>query len=174
MWNYSLSLQVTIVHFLSKCICLDSRLFLLKDCLYITVMVAMWGVALDGGKCSLIFSFSTTLRVSNHTSGSFGRWIPLPAAQDEQGCSAALAHGAWCRMIDPPTWEKRKCSQTPPFPSILDLASAKYVSSERTSGREHTVSEAPVVCVRWNTIVWEISIDSTKHQEYILCCNVFI
>ena len=141
---------------------------------YNTVMVAMWGVALDGGKCSLIFSFSATLRVSNHASGSFWRWNHFLAAQDEQECSAALARGAWCQMIDPPTWEKRKYSQTPPFPSILDLVPAKYVSSESLQGESTQCQEHQWSVQRWNAIVWEISIDLTKHQEYILCCNVHI
>ena len=34
----------------------------------IVEMIVMWGVALGRGKCSLMVSFSTTLRVSKHPS----------------------------------------------------------------------------------------------------------
>ena len=58
-----------------------------------------------------------------------------------------LTCGVWCRIINPPTQEKRYWLQSPPFLSMLDLVSAKYVSSGRAPGKSIQCQNTSGLCV---------------------------
>ena len=85
-------------------------------------------VASDGGKCSHSTLVNECLK---YPSGFRGRYFHFLAAWDEQVCSAAS--DKWRQMLDnQPTHSGVKVlKQSPPFLSMLDLVSARYVSSER-------------------------------------------